>query len=107
MFSHNYCVNCGMQISNMVVITVPYVENQDYICRIVVCLDDLAYMAINGETGITGNFGSRGGEFCSFKTGIPGGPATRGVETVFVFFMVSLKTNKNREKLRFSFFIVF
>ena len=32
-------------------------------------------MAINGETGITGNFGPRGGEFCSFKTGIPGGPA--------------------------------
>ena len=78
MFSHNYCVNCGMQISNMVVITVPYVENQDYICRIVVCLDDLAYMAINGETGITGNFGSRGGEFCSFKTGIPGGPDWNG-----------------------------
>ena len=80
MFSHNYCVNCGMQISNMVVITVPYVENQDYICRIVVCLDDLAYMAINGETGITGNFGSRGGEFCSFKTGIPGGPDCRSYD---------------------------
>ena len=32
-------------------------------------------MAINGETGITGNFGPHWrGEFCSFKTGIPGGP---------------------------------
>ena len=35
------------------------------------------------ETGIFGNFSVGGGEFCHFKTGIPGGPGSEGAVAPF------------------------